>query len=62
MFIDGAVTHFWIPTQKKRKYKKIKKIYSEENKKIIVVRTGCWRVQKMIKNWLRRLKNTKIEI
>jgi hypothetical protein len=62
MFIDGAVTHFWIPTQKKRKYKKIKKIYSEENKKIIVVRTGCRRVQKMIKNWLRRLKNTKIEI
>jgi ribosomal protein S17 len=48
--------------KKKRKYKKIKKIYSEENQKIIVVRRECRRVQKMIKNWLRRFKNTKIEI
>jgi hypothetical protein len=30
------------PHVKKRKYKKI---YSEENQKIIAVRRGCWRVQ-----------------
>jgi hypothetical protein len=29
-----VVTHFWVPTHKRRKYKKkIKNIYSKENKK-----------------------------
>jgi hypothetical protein len=41
----------------KKKKEKIQKV-----KKIIAVRRGCWGAQKMVKNWLRRFKNTKIEI
>jgi len=35
MFIDGAVTHFWIPTQKKKKenIKKSKKYIQKKIKK-----------------------------
>jgi hypothetical protein len=43
--------------------KKNKKIYSnEKSKKIITVKKRCQNAQKMTKNWLRRFKNTKIEI
>jgi hypothetical protein len=38
-----------------------KKIYSEGIKKI-GVRKGCWKSHKMARNWLRRFKNTRIEI
>jgi hypothetical protein len=47
---------------KKKENTKNKKIYSEENKKIISVRRGCRSTQKMAKNWLRRFKNKKIKI
>jgi len=54
-FIKGVVTHFWVPAQNtKKKFK----IFS----KIIAVKRGCQNAQKMVKNWLRRFKNTKIEI
>jgi hypothetical protein len=58
-----VVTYFWVSTQKIRKYKKkcIKK-YSEEIKKKIETRKGCWNAHKMTRNWLRRFKNTRIEI
>jgi len=52
-------------------HKKIKKIYKKyilkkyirkESKKIIGVRKGYWNAHKMARNWLRRFKNTIIEI
>jgi hypothetical protein len=44
---------------KKRKYKKnIKNILSKN----ITVKKGCQSALKMVKNWLRRFKNTKIKI
>jgi len=50
-------------TKKEKIQKKInKKIYSEEIKKTIAMKRGCQSAQKMTKNWLRRFKNTKIEI
>jgi hypothetical protein len=71
---EGAsvVINFWVPTQKNTKiqkntYKKIKKIIKNNNivgrnPKIIGVREGCWNAHKMARNWLRRFKNTRIEI
>jgi hypothetical protein len=47
------------PRIKKKKRKKSIKKYI---KKIIVVKRGCQGAQKMIKNWLRRFKNTKMGI
>jgi len=47
--------------KKRRKCKKIKYI-QKKNKKIIAVKRRCQNAQKMAKNWLRRFKNTKIEI
>jgi len=38
------------------------KKYSEEIQKVIGVRKGCWNTHKMARNWLRRFKNTRIEI
>jgi hypothetical protein len=46
--------------KKIRKYKKDKKMYSEENKKKIAVRRGCQSTQNMIKRWLRKFKNKKL--
>jgi hypothetical protein len=34
----------------------------QKNQKIIAVKKGCHNAQKMVKKWLRRFKNTKIEI
>jgi hypothetical protein len=46
-----VVTHFWVPTHKRRKYKKKSKTYiRKKTKKIIVVRRGCRRAQKIAKN------------
>jgi hypothetical protein len=51
--IGVVVTHFWIPTKKKKKWKwentkkYIKKIF-ERNPKIIGVRKGCWNAEKRI--------------
>jgi len=54
-----VVTYFWVPAQKIKKIKKIKKNiikkYNSEKK-------GCQNAQKIVKNWLRRYKNTKIKI
>jgi hypothetical protein len=45
------------------KIKKNKKIYiRKESKKIIGVRKWCWNAHKIDRNWLRRFKNTRIEI
>ena len=51
------------PLKKNKKYKKIhiKKIYSKEIKKI-KVKKGCCNSHKMTRNWLRRFRNTRIEI
>jgi hypothetical protein len=54
----NVVTHFWVPAQKIIKIQKIKKILSKN----ITRKRGCQNTQKMVKNWLRRLKKTKIEI
>jgi len=35
---------------------------SEGIQKIIGARKGCWNIQTMARNWLRRFKNTRIEI
>jgi len=61
---EGAsvVTYFWVPTQIRRKCKKIKNIFERKIKKIIALKRGCQNAQKMAKNWLRKFKNTKIEI
>ena len=54
---------FWLLTQKREKRKKIKKQLSEENKKIyIAMSRGHRDTQKMTKDWLRKFKNTRIEI
>jgi len=42
-------------TKNKKNKKKIIKKYNSEKK-------GCQNAQKMVKNWLRRYKNTKIKI
>jgi hypothetical protein len=61
---EGAyvVTYFWVPHKKMKKIQKNthKKIYSEGKK--IRVRKGCWNYHKMARNWLRRFRNTRIEI
>jgi len=41
--------------------KNTKTIYSEGIKKI-GVRKGCWNYHKMARDWLRRFRNTRIEI
>jgi hypothetical protein len=55
---EGAsvITIFGSPHKKREK--KIKKYI----KKITAVKRGCQSAQQMVKNWLRRLKITKIEI
>jgi hypothetical protein len=40
----------------------IYKIIFGRNPKIIGVKKGCWNAHKMARNWLRRFKNTRIEI
>ena len=53
------------PTQKekgKEKIKKNKKKLLRENQKYIQVRRGYQSDQKIAKDWLRRIKNTKIKI
>jgi hypothetical protein len=40
-FIKPVVTHFLVPTQKMKKYKKKYIKYSEEIQKIIGARKGC---------------------
>jgi len=47
--------------KEKRKYKKKKKLLGE-NQKYIQVRRGYQSAQKIAKDWLRRIKNTKIKI
>ena len=48
---------------KNEKIQKIyKKKYSKEIQNIIGARKGCWNAHKMARNWLRRFKNTWIEI
>jgi len=53
---------FRFPTKNEKKIQKntYKKIYSEGKK--IGVRKGCWNSHKMARNWLKRFRNTKIEI
>jgi hypothetical protein len=51
---------FGFPTKNEKNTHK-KKIYSEGIKKI-GVRKGCWNYHKMARNWLRRFRNTRIEI
>jgi len=48
--------------KEKRKYKKKKKKLLRENQKYIQVRRGYQSDQKIAKDWLRRIKNTKIKI
>jgi hypothetical protein len=57
------IIYFWVilqihffPSNKKHKF------VINPKKKIITVRRGCWSTQKIAKNWMRRLKNTKIKI
>jgi len=61
-----VVTYFWVPTQKIKKnnniYIYIYIIIFGRNPKIIGVKKGCWIAHKMARNWLRRFKNTRIEI
>ena len=45
----NVVTHFWIPAQKRRKYKKIKNICSKKPKKYITVKQGCQSAQIWLK-------------
>jgi hypothetical protein len=50
-----------------QKIKKIQKNTHQKNifgrnKKKIEVRKGCWNYHKMARNWLRRFRNTRIEI
>jgi hypothetical protein len=53
-------THFWvIPRFTFFLSSKNKKKYYQKN---ITVKRGCQNAQKMVKNWLIRFKNTKIEI
>ena len=57
-----VVIHFWILAQKiKKMQRKTIKKYSQK-KKIIAVKIRCRSAHKMVKNWLRRFKNTKIKI
>jgi hypothetical protein len=54
-----------LDSQKKKK--KIQKNTHQKNifgrnKKKIGVRKGCWNYHKMARNWLRRFRNTRIEI
>jgi hypothetical protein len=61
------ITHFWvIPQIHFFSSKKIKNIFELKTKKkiqkIIAMRRGCWSTVKMARIWLRRFKNTKIEI
>jgi len=64
--IGVVVTHFWIPTKpKKIKMRKYKKIYQKnirkksKNNRSEKRMLECW---KKDRNWLRRFKNTRIEI
>jgi hypothetical protein len=51
-----VIIQFWVPIKKKKtKYKK-------KTKKYIAVRRRHKGAQKMAKDWLRKFKNTKIEI
>jgi hypothetical protein len=45
-----------------QKIKKNFKLKTKKIQKIITVRRGCQSAQKMARNWLRRLKNSKIKI
>jgi len=62
---EGAsvVTKFLFPTQRKRENtKKSKKYIFIRNPKMITMRRGCRSAHKIVRNWLRRFKNTKFEI
>jgi hypothetical protein len=50
------------PRIKKEENAKKSNIFGRKIKKIIAVKRGCQNAQIMAKNWLRRFKNTKIEI
>jgi hypothetical protein len=54
-----VVTHFWVPAQNNNNIQKVKKILSKNNNS---EKKGCQNAQKMVKNWLRRFKNTTIKI
>ena len=63
IFITDVVTHFWVPRKKMKK--NTKKIHIKkyiQKKKKIRVRKGCWNYHKMARSWLRRFRNTRIEI
>jgi len=54
---------FGFPTKNEKNTKKIhikKYIFGRDKK--IGVRKGCWNYHKMARNWLRRFRNTRIEI
>jgi len=53
---------FGSPHKKKKKIQKNKKYMFEKTQKIITVKKGCQNAKKMVKNWLRRFKNTNIKI
>jgi hypothetical protein len=50
------------PRTKRRKYRKNQKNIFGRNKKNNSSKKRCQSAQKIAKNWLRRFKNTKIEI
>ena len=60
--MEVVVTHFWFPIQKIKKIQK--NIFERKKKNIIIkrVRKGCWNAHKIARNWLRRIRNTRIEI
>jgi len=58
-----VVTHFCVPQKNEKNIKNTyKKNILGRNKKKIGVRKGCWNAHKMSRNWLRRFRNTRIEI
>jgi hypothetical protein len=46
----------------KKKRENTKKNIFIRNPKMIAMRRGCQSAHKIVRNWLRRLKNTKFEI
>jgi hypothetical protein len=62
ILVLGVVTYFWFLAQKRRKCKKIKNVFGRKIQKNIYSEKRMPEHKKMIKNWLRRFKNTKNEI
>jgi hypothetical protein len=65
--VPFVITHFLVIPQiyffsSKKSKKNIFELKTKKIQKIITVRRGCQSAQKIARNWLRRLKNSKIKI